>query len=361
MRHPRAPRGLRGLGLLAVVVALLGAGGLYFQLEKQVTLVVDGDARAVKTFSSSVGALLAGEGVELGEHDEVSPAPGAPLSDGDRVEVLIAKEITLLLNGRSRTLYVTGKTVEDVLEQVNVRASGRAFVRPSRAASIDDGDTIEFRPAVSVVVAVEGAEKDIITNAPDVGYLLDSMGVFLGRHDRVDPGVRSPLDNGMRITVTRVRIREVAEQRDIPFETEVRESDQLLKGVRRVDREGSHGVEELTFRVRLEDGEEVRRTLLSREVLRQPLSRIEVVGTRSPNVQTGVASWYHRSGMTAAHRTLPFGTQVKVTNLANGKSVTVVIDDRGPFVAGRIIDLSDGAYAQLAPLSSGTINVRIEW
>jgi rare lipoprotein A len=63
----------------------------------------------------------------------------------------------------------------------------------------------------------------------------------------------------------------------------------------------------------------------------------------------------------AAHQTLPFGTRVNVVNLANGNRVTVVINDRGPYIDGRIIDLSDDAFAQLAPLGAGTISVRISW
>ena len=65
------------------------------------------------------------------------------------------------------------------------------------------------------------------------------------------------------------------------------------------------------------------------------------------------------SEMTAAHRTLPFGTMVKVSNLNNGNSVIVRINDRGPYVKGNIIDLSPIAFETLAPLSSGIINVEI--
>lgn len=60
---------------------------------------------------------------------------------------------------------------------------------------------------------------------------------------------------------------------------------------------------------------------------------------------------------TAAHKTLPFGTFVKVTNLSNGKTVEVKINDRGPFGAGRVIDLSSAAFEELAPLGTGIINV----
>jgi rare lipoprotein A len=64
--------------------------------------------------------------------------------------------------------------------------------------------------------------------------------------------------------------------------------------------------------------------------------------------------------MYAAHPWLPFGTHVTVTDLANGRSVTVVINDRGPF-GGRIIDLSPQAFALLAPLPQGVCEVRLTW
>lgn len=62
---------------------------------------------------------------------------------------------------------------------------------------------------------------------------------------------------------------------------------------------------------------------------------------------------------TAAHRTLPFGTKVKVTNINNGKSVIVKINDRGPFVKGRIIDLTLAAFKKIGDVRSGLMDVRI--
>jgi rare lipoprotein A len=88
------------------------------------------------------------------------------------------------------------------------------------------------------------------------------------------------------------------------------------------------------------------------------------------NAEEGIASHYDRTsgsrvacggalnegGMTAAHRTLPCGTKVRVTNKKNGKSVTVTINDRGPFVSGRVIDVTPTAaralgFSGLAPVS----------
>jgi rare lipoprotein A len=69
---------------------------------------------------------------------------------------------------------------------------------------------------------------------------------------------------------------------------------------------------------------------------------------------------YDMHALTAAHRTLPFNTRVRVTNLSNGRSVVVRINDRGPFVSDRIIDLSYRAAEELSMVGPGTARVRIE-
>ena len=96
----------------------------------------------------------------------------------------------------------------------------------------------------------------------------------------------------------------------------------------------------------------------------------------SPPIQYGLASWYGRerhgrrtaSGeifdsnqLVAAHRTAPFGTYALVTNLANGRTVQVRINDRGPAVAGRVVDLSYAAARQLDMVLVGVTRVKIEF
>ena len=98
-------------------------------------------------------------------------------------------------------------------------------------------------------------------------------------------------------------------------------------------------------------------------------------GAQGAPVLDGVASWYGADfhgrttsngetydmhAFTAAHRTLPFGSRVRVTNTRNGRQVVVRINDRGPFVKGRIIDLSRASAALLDMLDAGTVPVTIE-
>jgi rare lipoprotein A len=106
-----------------------------------------------------------------------------------------------------------------------------------------------------------------------------------------------------------------------------------------------------------------------------PSGFYDSTNTKPVLIETGIASWYgpnynHRAaadgttydqnGLTAAHRTLPLGTTVRVTNLATGQQVLVRITDRGPFDPGRILDLSKGAADAIGGVHAGLLKVRLE-
>lgn len=76
--------------------------------------------------------------------------------------------------------------------------------------------------------------------------------------------------------------------------------------------------------------------------------------------RVAAGGWFNPNAMTAAHKTLPFGTRVRVTHQGNGRSVEVVINDRGPYVAGRIIDLSKAAAAVIGMTGQGIARVAVE-
>ncbi len=96
---------------------------------------------------------------------------------------------------------------------------------------------------------------------------------------------------------------------------------------------------------------------------------------KTSNEKAGKASWYgpgfhgrltangeryNMNGITAAHKTLKFGTKVKIINVANGKSVIVRINDRGPYIKGRQFDLSKGAFRKIASINTGVIKIKYE-
>jgi len=199
------------------------------------------------------------------------------------------------------------------------------------------------------------------------------------------------------VTVARVETAQFTEERPLPVTEQRRYDDTVPRGETRVEDDGAPGVERVVFLVTKRDGRVTDKRPLSSEIVTPARPRVVVVGrgggrtvptdvdkdlpfklrlaagdiaddpapSDSPaptgGSQEGGASWYHHKPGTCAHRTLPKGTVVKVTNLATGQSATCTVADRGPFVAGRIIDLDRSVFVAIASGNQGVVRVRIEW
>jgi resuscitation-promoting factor RpfB len=275
------------------------------------------------------------------------------------------RTLNLRVLGRREDGATVGAWVLAKAQPAALRAAHALTADPSApfAPSLDSGQVI----VVTVRVGV-GSKRLVLTNAATVDGVLGALGVQLRRLDRVKPAADSVLLAGARVTVTRIRRYRRTELVPVPFETLIQYSKELAAGEVTVVTPGTPGEAQVTYLVTRRNGKEVSRRVLANVVVAQPVSQVEQHGTAPPvqgGVEYGDATWYSwtgcGSGYHAAHKSLPFGTVVTVTNLDNGKSVTVTINDRGPYIAGRIIDLCPTAFSALAPLGQGVAHVRIRW
>jgi len=353
----------------AAIVCGLGVATLaYGALEKSITVSVEGEPLRIRTFAATVGEALDRAGIPVGARDRLEPAASAPVDDGTVVAVYRAKPVTLLLDGERRKVWVTGLTIAEVLEEVKARSTLADLVHPSRASRVTAGMTISVRRAVAVKVRHDGRTERVVTNARSIGRVVRELGIELGRRDQIRPRARTSPRQGMTIRVLRVGIRRDTRMEDVAFPTYLRRTNDLRYGQRKTVQSGREGLRRVQYVSRYVDGKLVSRRAVHATTIKPARPRIIAIGAYRPTcdcrdgVQVGGASWYHRNdGLTAAHKTLPFGTMVKVTNLDNGRVVYVKIVDRGPYIDGRVIDLSDDAFSRLAPLSKGVIRVRIRW
>jgi uncharacterized protein YabE (DUF348 family) len=345
------------MGNAALAASVLAVAGGFLAIQKTVTLVVEGRSEAVRTMSSNVGELLDAEGIELASGDLVLPPEATPLADGMTVLV----EHGFVRGGGSPSARA------DVGVWVMEGVSGSSAMLAARSTEdwFSAGAASGQRAVVAAHVVVMGKDHEVLTNASTVGELLSAMGIEPDRDDRVLPSPSAPLKQNADVRFASIAflIREV--RLAIPFTTFTEYTDDLDPGQIRVVRHGSDGLMLERYRVKTVNGEVVVRDLVGRLVLEQAVAARRLVGreAQGAGTQVGEASWYSFApggGLTAAHPWLPFGTVVTVTNLANGDSVQVVINDRGPF-GGRIIDLSDEAFARIAPLSQGVCQVRLTW
>ncbi len=346
-----------------LVAAVLASGHLWVARDKTVLLDVDGQQRTLRTFATTVEDVLARAQLPVGAHDAVVPAPDTRISDGGRIVIRRGRQLDLVVNGKRSTVWVTALSVEEALRQVNVRVDQTAFVSASRSRGIPlDGMAVEVRLPARVRLVADGASRDVVTTAATVRELLAEAGVTLAATDSASVALSAYPSDGLTLRITRIRGRELVETTVIPRDEERRPDPTMYRGKTKVLESGIDGLRVSRYSVTLVDGKVTSKRLVSRKVTREPKTRVIAFGTKDPRFQTCKSTWYHRSGMVAAHRTLPKGTIVRVVNLANGKSVTVTIDDRGPYGGpDYCIDLGDDAFARIAHLGTGVISVRLTW
>jgi rare lipoprotein A (peptidoglycan hydrolase) len=209
--------------------------------------------------------------------------------------------------------------------------------------------------------------RPVLTNALSAPDLMTALGLKLAASDVVKPSRQAQLISGMRFKVIRIRRTVETVTETLPYATLIQYSKDLAVGETKLVTTGSSGKVERTYRITFRNGREVSRLVLDEQVTTEPVDEVFLTGNQNTEhgSQVGQASWYDFckiKGDYAAHLTLPFGTVVTVRNLDNDQTVTVVINDRGPYgVPGRIIDLCDSAFAQIAPLGQGVADVEITW
>ncbi|MBE7325321.1 DUF348 domain-containing protein [Nocardioides sp. Y6] len=273
---------------LTAVVALALAGTTlgYASLSKSVTLTLDGKSSEVSVMGGTVEEVLAAEGIEVGERDEVAPALDSEVSDGSAITVAFARPLDLVVDGKESTHWVTATDVAGALDQIGRRFSG-ADLSVSRSSSIRrSGMELEVVTPKAIRVAVgAGKTRKVDVAALTVGDVLDELGVKVGKHDKVTPRPGKRIKAGDKVVVTRIKIvRKDVDGEAIDFSTVEREDASMPEGEQSVVREGRTGLRDVVYELRYENGKLVARKVVSADVRRKAVDAIVKVGTKAPEV-----------------------------------------------------------------------------
>jgi len=274
------------------------------------------------------------------------------------------ESIEIVDDNKSFYLYdVPAGNVGDLLGEYVADISDEDRVFPSRDSRVFSEDSIFISRKKKITVVADGGEKVLETFGDTIESILQRNNIELDENDIVVPKVDTLVYNDMQAEITRVEFKEEKKIKKIPFETVLKKDDELNFLKKYTKQEGKNGSKELIYKVAYHDGEEVDRELVEEKITKEPIDEVVIQGTQVKlgKKHSGACSWYAHTGtMSAANPWLPKGSYVKVTNKANGKSVIVQINDRGPFVAGRIVDLDKVAFQQIASLGAGVIDVKME-
>ena len=384
-------------------VALTIAGGVAVAMalhKNDVTLSVDGESHNLSVREDTVQQVLEKDGITVGEHDVVAPSLETKVTNGMEISVLYGRQLQLTVDGEARTVWTTARTVDDALTQLDLNDPDSKLSASRSAAIGREGLSFNISTPKNVTIDAAGTPVELRV-AGTVGDALTAAQVTPDEDDVVTPAADTSLTDGLAIAYTNVEKRTTSKEEEVPFEKKEEKSDELEEGKTKVTTEGVNGVKTQNFVEVYHNGTLVSSELQNEQVTKEPVAQVTKVGTKkkaskssddssesskssgsgsgsgggdlSPaNGSSCQASYYWQgqttasgerfnpSDLTAAHKTLPLGSKVKVTNPSNGKTVVVRINDRGPYVAGRCLDLSKAAMETIGGTSSGVITVNYE-
>lgn len=282
------------LTLGALLITLAGAGVIAIDSRKTVTLDVDGTAMTVTTMKSRVADIVEENGFAIGDRDEVSPDARSRVGDDATIVLHRGRPLQISLDGQgSRQVWTTAATVDQALAQLKLTDTAPAAA--SRGSRVPlAGMALPMVSAKTVQIVDGGAVSTVRVAAPDVGTLLADAGVPLLQSDSSVPAASAPVVDGMRITVTRMRVDKVTQR--LPLEPPARriEDPTMNEGRQVIDDPGAPGEQDVTFAVARVNGAETGRLPVANTVItpaRQAVLRVGTKpGTAVPEVANG-ARW----------------------------------------------------------------------
>ncbi|OFI37805.1 transglycosylase [Arthrobacter sp. SW1] len=247
---------------------------------KTVTLNVDGKVSSVQTFGGTVDQVVKAAKVELKPADRVTPALDASVQNGSIINVNLAKSVSVTLDGTQRTVNTNSPDVEGLISELGVASSSAVSADKDMALAVS-GSALSISTPKKVTLIADGKSSVKTTTAADVATVLKDAGVVLGKNDRVSQPAKAPVVKNMVIKVSRVDLSKTATvSENVPFETITTEDDSMYVDEEEVTQEGVLGQLSKKFKLVMVDGREASRTLVSSTVTVKPVAEKVTVGTK---------------------------------------------------------------------------------
>lgn len=243
-------------------------------------------------------------------------------------------------------------TLPAMLKSLNLSIDPADIVQVFPDPALGRGSKITVYRATPVEVTDWSKKRTYKTWAKTVGDFLAERSIEIGENDRLEPAANSQLklgdDKVARVVITRVAVTEVKLKEKIAFKVVEKEDPDLPRGKNKIT-PGVAGERLKIYRVTRENGLEVKRELLSDEVTKEPSPELRVIGTKViiGKSYTGRASWYKYNSTRVASDHFKRGTNLRITNLNNGKVIFVTNDGCICADTGYIVDLHPDHFTAL--------------
>lgn len=262
--------------LFVTVVSL----AVYEGNKKSITLTVNGQQEEYRTHASTVENLLAENNIEVMKHDIVTPSMNTPIENGLAVRWEQSKQVALMIDEEESSIWTTKSTVDEVLQEAGIELTEHDEVSPALPTQLDKKNRITVDKAFEFTLIDGGKEKKYWSTTTTVSDFLKDQAIELGDLDRVEGEVERKIKPESTVQIVRVeKDTEVVEEEE-NFAVETKTDANLLKGREEVVQQGKKGLVSRKYKVVKEDGKEVSRSLIDEVTVKEPTKKVVAVGTK---------------------------------------------------------------------------------
>ncbi len=267
----------QGAAALAVAAGSLGVA----HYDKAVEVSVDGQQSSVHVLGSTVADVLDKQDIAVGPHDVVVPTLASSVSDGDHISVRYGRKLTVTVDGQTKDYWTTATTVDTALKDLGIRADG-AVLSASRSQPLGrSGLTLAVTTPKKVTFVADGKTRTVTSTSSTVFGLLAELGVTKKVNDVVSPVMPTALDEGMKVVLKRVVIKNVSTKQALGYSTTHQKDASLYKGQTKVVKAGKKGTRVLVQQKTWVDGKLTKTTTVSQKVAAKPVAAVVKVGTKA--------------------------------------------------------------------------------
>jgi uncharacterized protein YabE (DUF348 family) len=281
-------------------------------------------------------------------------------------ELEIKKPISLelVVDGLRYQTTTEALTIGDFFQEKNLSIYSKDLIIPDLEREIRPGMVISVVTNRKVLVEVDGEVREINTIKKTIEKMLEEADIKLNPFDQIKPSLESLTKQDLEVVITRIEKKNIIEEEKIEYKTITKEDRKVKWKKIEIQQEGEDGLKEVEYELVYKNGELISKTKLSSKIIKESQPKIIVEGRKIEIVSTqkGRASWYAYTGeMKCASVRYSKGTWLRVTNQENGKQIIVQVNDYGPDPGtGKVIDLDKVAFAKLASVGQGVIEVKVE-
>lgn len=272
--------------------------------------------------------------------------------------------VEVVVDGLRYQTTTKAVTIEDFFKEKELKIYSKDLIMPDLEREIEPGLVVFVTTNRKMMVEVDGETREVNTIKKTIEKMLKEEKIKLNPFDEIQPSLENLTKQDLEVVIVRVEKKNIKEEEEIEYETVIKGDDDLKWKVTKVKQKGENGLRETEYQMVYKDGEMVSKTKIASKIIKEPQPEIVVEGRKIEvaSTQRGRASWYAFTGeMKCASVRYPRGTWLRVTNQENGKQIIVQVNDYGPDPGtGKVIDLDKVAFAELASIGQGVINVKIE-